>query len=331
MTSPDKRYQIFISSTFSDLKDERAEVTQAVMELGHIPYGMEAFPAANETQWQWIKRAIEESDYYIVIIGGKYGSINSKTGLSYTEMEYKYAEEIGIPTIAFLVDESIDLPKSKTESDIIKEQKLSDFRKYIESTKLRKSYTSKEDLKAKVITSILQLIRQCPREGWIKASALKDYTSNSEVLKLVKENHSLAKKTEVLAQGNEVLLIDYSIKVVDIQGYTIETVQEKSIRKDWDEIFFIVGNYLFNEPKDRARIQRRLEENFLKDVKVPKIQHKEYERVEAKIGNRIIDKIFIQLEGLGYITTNHLAWGLTAKGRKYYISKVAIKSSTENK
>jgi hypothetical protein len=47
MIQPSKRYQIFISSTFTDLKEERDEVTQAIMELGHFPYGMEAFPATN--------------------------------------------------------------------------------------------------------------------------------------------------------------------------------------------------------------------------------------------------------------------------------------------
>lgn len=127
MISPNKRYQIFISSTFTDLKEERAEVTQAILELGHMPYGMEAFPAANETQWEWIKKAIEESDYYIAIIGGKYGSINAKTGRSYTEMEYNYANEKGIPSIAFIVDDSIDLPKSKIETDPEKIKKLADL------------------------------------------------------------------------------------------------------------------------------------------------------------------------------------------------------------
>lgn len=127
---------------------------------------MEAFPAANETQWEWIKRAIKESDYYIVIIGGKYGSINKKTGLSYTEMEYRYAEEVGISTIAFIVDNSIDLPKSKIETDSTKAEKLQEFKSYIENNKLRKSYTSKEDLKTKVIVSFIQLIDQCPR-NWM--------------------------------------------------------------------------------------------------------------------------------------------------------------------
>lgn len=197
MNSENKRYQVFISSTFNDLIEERAEVTQAIMELNHMPYGMEVFPAANDAQWEWIKRAISESDYYIVIIGGKYGSVNPKTEISYTEMEYRYAEEVGIPTIAFLVDSNVDLPKSKIETDLVKAEKLQIFKDYIENNKLRKSYVSKEDLKSKVIVSFMQLINNCPRTGWIRADSLKNYTSNDEVIQLMKENAELKKSTDI--------------------------------------------------------------------------------------------------------------------------------------
>ena len=84
----DRRHQVFVSSTYLDLVDERSEVMQALLELECMPAGMELFPAANDTQWNWIKRVIDESDYYIVIVAGRYGSISPDTGLSFTEMEY---------------------------------------------------------------------------------------------------------------------------------------------------------------------------------------------------------------------------------------------------
>lgn len=51
----DKRYQIFVSSTYADLKEERRRVIQALMEMDCIPSGMELFPAADEEQWEFIK------------------------------------------------------------------------------------------------------------------------------------------------------------------------------------------------------------------------------------------------------------------------------------
>jgi hypothetical protein len=46
----EKRYQVFVSSTFSDLQEERQEIIQALLELKCIPAGMELFPAANDDQ-----------------------------------------------------------------------------------------------------------------------------------------------------------------------------------------------------------------------------------------------------------------------------------------
>ena len=211
MTISDKKYQVFISSTYTDLKEERAKVTEAVLELGHMPYGMEVFPAANESQWEWIKKAIEESDYYIVIVGGRYGSIKPDTSLSYTEEEYRYATEKGIPSIAFIVDDSVDIKTSKAEPDPDKKQKLDAFKRYISGSKLWKSYTSPDNLKAQVAISLPILIKKHPREGWIRAGILNNYISNSEVKKIVQENDALKASKEDLADGDDRYVLRYSL------------------------------------------------------------------------------------------------------------------------
>ena len=100
------RYQIFVSSTYEDLREERQQATQAILEAGCFPAGMELFPASDDTQWELIKRVIEESDYYVVIVGGRYGNIGPN-GLSYTEMEYDYAIDKGIPVLARLCQEQL--------------------------------------------------------------------------------------------------------------------------------------------------------------------------------------------------------------------------------
>src|ERR1043165_6097881 len=98
----DKRYQVFVSSTFADLKDERGRVIQTLMEMDCIPAGMELFPAADEDQLEFIKRVIDDCDYYVVIVGGRYGTTNTSDGLSYTEKEYEYAVERGLKVVALL-------------------------------------------------------------------------------------------------------------------------------------------------------------------------------------------------------------------------------------
>ena len=95
------RYQVFVSSTFRDLEGERQSVLNAVIELEHFPASMEAFPATTEPPWDLIRKVIAESDYYVLIVGGRYGSTD-ESGVSYTEREYHLAQELEIPTLVFL-------------------------------------------------------------------------------------------------------------------------------------------------------------------------------------------------------------------------------------
>jgi len=160
-----KRYQVFVSSTYLDLSEERAEVMQALLELDCMPAGMELFPAANEQQWNWIKKVINESDYYLVILGGRYGTLSETTGMSYTEMEYRYALEIGKPAIAFLHEDPAKIELGKSEQTDQSKKKFAQFRDYLQQ-RLCKYWNSPADLGAKVSRSITQLIKHHPTQGW---------------------------------------------------------------------------------------------------------------------------------------------------------------------
>ena len=70
-----KKYQIFISSTYEDLKDERKKVQDTILRMYHFPIGMEMFSAGNVDQWKVIRETIDSSDYYILLVGHRYGSI----------------------------------------------------------------------------------------------------------------------------------------------------------------------------------------------------------------------------------------------------------------
>ncbi|MDX6748156.1 DUF4062 domain-containing protein [Polaribacter sp. PL03] len=189
----DKRYQVFVSSTYKDLIPERVEVIQALLELDCIPSGMEYFPAADETQWDFIKKLIDESDYYIVIIAGKYGSVDDN-GISYTQKEYEYAISKNIPTIAFLHSDIDSLPTIKTEKDKKARKKLENFENLVKR-KLCKFWSSPQDLGAVVSRSISQAKKNYPRTGWIRADSMTG-TSEKEVVQLYKKIETLEQKLE---------------------------------------------------------------------------------------------------------------------------------------
>jgi len=125
------KYQAFVSSTYNDLREEREQVVKAVLEMGHIPVGMEMFSAADEQQWQIIRRHIESSDYYVVIVAHRYGSLEGDR--SYTEKEYDYAVECGIPVLGFIIDESVSWQPAKIEDDPQKRSALTRFKEKVKS------------------------------------------------------------------------------------------------------------------------------------------------------------------------------------------------------
>jgi Domain of unknown function (DUF4062) len=94
-------FQVFVSSTYTDLIDERQDTLKSILDLGHIPSGMEGLFAADQEQLSYIKTIIDKCDYYILIIAGRYGSVD-ETGVSYTEKAYDYAVGKGITVLAFI-------------------------------------------------------------------------------------------------------------------------------------------------------------------------------------------------------------------------------------
>lgn len=78
------------------------------------------------------KKVIDDSDFYLLLIAGKYGSIgkdNTGKSVSYTEMEFDYAVSTGKPILAFIHENIDSLPRSKTESTSRKAHYLETFRK----------------------------------------------------------------------------------------------------------------------------------------------------------------------------------------------------------
>jgi|ERR1041385_546458 hypothetical protein len=102
------RLQVFVSSTFTDLREERQAAVEAILSAGHIPAGMELFAAGNESQMEAIRQWIDESDVFLLILGGRYGSIEPKSGKSYIHLEYEHALSKGKPLFACVIaDEAL--------------------------------------------------------------------------------------------------------------------------------------------------------------------------------------------------------------------------------
>ena len=190
-----KKYQVFISSTYEDLKDERAAVIQCLLDNNCIPVGMEQFPSSNMSQMDYIKKMLDDCDYYILIIGGRYGSLDDD-GIGYTEKEYDYAIQNGIPVMAFVFDHPEKLPFDKRDQKDARRKKFDKFReKVLKSKKLVKFHSGISDLKANVATSINAAIRDYPAIGWVRGNVLNENLgADVEISNMRKEIEDLKKK-----------------------------------------------------------------------------------------------------------------------------------------
>lgn len=173
MEKPAKKYQVFISSTYEDLKEERFAVIQTLLKMDCIPAAMEHFPANDMSQLDYIENLLDNCDYYILILAGKYGSIDPRDGKSYTEKEYDYACAHSIPIMSFLFDDLSSLPSSKCEDSDDRKQKLNRFREKASSGRLIRKYSSIEELQKEVATSLYRCIMTFSRPGWIRDQEMK--------------------------------------------------------------------------------------------------------------------------------------------------------------
>lgn len=195
----DKRYQVFISSTFADLEEERKSVMEAIVELDCFPAGMEMFPASNMEQFEYIKSVINDSDYYIIIVAGRYGSI-ADDGISYTEKEFDYAREQGIPILAFVKKDISSLPFNKSEQESDNRKKLDKFRAKVIDGRLAKFWDTSENLKYELHSSLAREMKINPRIGWIRADSSSDIQVYKTIENLKQENNRLRLENERLLQ-----------------------------------------------------------------------------------------------------------------------------------
>ena len=165
-----KKLQIFISSTYTDLLDERQSAVGAVLKAGHIPAGMELFSAGDRSQLQTIRSWIEQSDVYMLILGGRYGSIEPDSGLSYTELEYNYAVELGMPSFAVVISDNGLDKKLKTGGAAFIEKEngklLGKFKTKVLSN-ISSFFDEPKDIRLAVHESLAELSKNKDLVGWV--------------------------------------------------------------------------------------------------------------------------------------------------------------------
>ncbi|MBI3235347.1 MAG: DUF4062 domain-containing protein, partial [Bacteroidetes bacterium] len=288
-----------------------------------IPAGMELFPAIDDEQFEFIKKIIDDCDYYVLIIGGRYGSISSD-GLSYTEKEFDYALEKGIKVLAFIHQNPDNIPLGKSEKTEELRAKLNLFKQRVSTNRLVKYWNSAEELPGLVSLSLSKTIKTYPATGWIRANTIGNPEIYHELNEIRKENSFLKDKLnelkiDELKVENLANLKDkytFSGHYKRWSGYNGYFEKDWNIELSWEELFSLFSPELLHPPADssiKTTIGKLLYDQ-LKD---------EDNTGTATISDQDFQTIKIHLESIGLINLEYtkttkggmgLFWFLTEKG-----------------
>lgn len=313
----EKKYQVFISSTYSDLVDERRKILDILLMADCIPAGMEAFVATDVEQFEVIKKVIDLCDYYVLIIGKRYGSVNPATGLSYTEMEYEYAKQQQIPVLVFAIDETVELPPNKIEIDPNKIESLKRFRQNAMTNRLVSLWKTSDELTAALAISIMRAKSEIERPGWQRAENYDETTLLRDIINLQKENAQLKRdlttakeELQAVTETTDVAFENCSIMIEYRKERRKYEPEYGKITQDLTELFKIIAMQMLDVVLPESGIDKILRsklfgENFYW-----------YSFCDPQFVKQILN----QLKAAGLLQSSWskdkstLFWGLTKKG-----------------
>lgn len=328
-----KRFQVFVSSTYADLKEERQKVIQALMELDCIPAGMELFPAADEEQLDFIKRIIDDCDYYLLIIGARYGSLTTQ-GISYTEQEYEYALTKGLKVIALLLENPDEVSFSKSEQNPELRDLLKKFRDRVGTGRLVRFWKSADQLPGIVALSLSKTIKMFPAIGWVRADRTSSEDLLVEINELRKINSQLIFSIEEAKKSQPAPILNLAglDESIEINGEysTIRGLKgswEKSAT--WGDMFGFIGPYLLQHPSDFS-VNRTLADALFKLTKLS--------GSSPYINEQTFHTISTQFRALGLVKLSYLKttnggmgvfWSATPVGERKTFELRAVRVSAQ--
>lgn len=324
----EKRYQVFVSSTFVDLQSERNVVRSAILDLGHFPAGMEMFPATDTSQLDYIFRVIDQSDYYVLVIGGRYGSIDEQ-GVSFTEREYDYAVETGRTVLAFVHAKPDEIPAKYVELAGPAKEKLEQFTQKVSTGRLVKLWNDAADLQSGAIIALTHAFRDSPQIGWVRGDRVPEKSTLEDLAILRQTNLELEQKlsrfsdTVKAPPPDAAGLLDTVTLPVRYKPYEGASPRSSNWTVSYLEILKIIGDkFMLGYASEAAVVE--LERRF----------KKQNDHHYVDIDNDTVKDVLLQLHVIGMLSMTQgkstegrffTFYSLTPEGRKTYVESKYVR------
>ena len=301
-----KKLQIFISSTYKDLQDERQAAVEAILGSNNIPAGMELFKAGNNSQWETIKKWINDSDIYMLILGGRYGSIEATSKKSYTQLEYEYAISKDIPVFATVLSDSFIKRKESSSSnpDDISEHSnkylYDEFKKLVMS-KMVKIVDDCKDIKLAIHESLSELKEDYDFEGWTRGVSDLTYNNlveqNSKLVQEVNELKEQLKQKTDLKQPTSTQSEFWNKEIIlNVSGAVefMEKLRNSQITLKINEIFQIIAPLIMT-PTKTSKVKEDFEQS-LKELYMPNnyslyVEDNQFQKIKALLFSKQLIKL----------------------------------------
>jgi len=316
-------------------------VIQTVIELNCMPAGMELFPAADEEQLAFIKRVIDDCDYYLLIIGGRYGSVD-ESGISYTEQEYDYAVSRGLKVIALLHENPGKISLENSEQEPAGREKLRKFRDKVSSGRLVKFWKDAAELPGLVSINLSRAMNAYPAVGWVRADRVANVEVLGEINEVRKQNTEL--QVEIGKYQKALARLSSPPALKDLAGLDEEVklggrywspyhrkYVDWHVTTTWHKIFAHISPYLVSHPNADA-VKSILASALFGEARVG-----EENGSHESLDDQDFQTVGVQLRALGLVKIEYtqtvsggmgLFWSFTAAGERLMVELRAVRTKT---
>lgn len=204
---------------------------------------------------------IDECDFYLLVIGGRYGSIDEETGISYMEKEYNYAKAKGLPVLVLIKEPSAITESEKDTGDgkYDKMEKLDEFRERVKNDKNTVDFfTDLNSLKYVASPTFSNAINYVDdNAGWVRYRDIVDVI-NEEVEGRNKANAELGEHQQKMLEDMKEIFSQFGSRLTDLENNQltwekIPTVTNEDIDKLFRDEKSVIGqDNVGNIPVDSA-------------------------------------------------------------------------------
>lgn len=321
----DKRYQVFISTSGSEMQPERIVLAQTLVGMGFFSWGLEQRTPLSTA---FARRQIDDCDYVVILLGSAYGE-QSVSGVGYMHLEYIYAVTKQKPIIVFMHEEPSARDGVLHDDKPELREKFQEFRKLLQNEVDQVfTYRSMRDLEMAVRFNLPQMLERSPVLGWVRPQNIQVLQDEIDHLKSKLEQlETEAGKREVdpflslpKVSMHEPFSFEYRMHAYQDGNFKELKIQKKLT---WAQLLSILGTtFVHPTPEEffSKRMNEYLNETGIQDARVE--MPRAHAVARAQINIRALHSIKMQMRQNEWIIQSgrddrqRMLWQITPKAQK---------------